>query len=95
MIGLIATLTVKDGKGEELEALFRDLAPQVRANEKGNHLYQLVKSRTEANVYKVMELYSDQAALDHHGQTDYFKAMGPRFASALAARPTIELLDAV
>ena len=95
MIGLISTMKVKDGKGEELEAIFRDLAPQVKANEPGNLLYQLTKSRTEPNIYKVMELYQDQDALTAHGRTDYFKATSPRFADVLAERPGIELLDAV
>ncbi len=42
-IGVIATLKVQDGKGAELESVFRDLAAQVRANEPGNKLYQLCR----------------------------------------------------
>lgn len=95
MIGILATLTVQDGKGEELEAVFRELAPQVRANEPGNVLYQLTKSRSEPNVYRVLELYKDQAAIAAHGATDYFKAASPKMGACLAGRPTIEMLDAI
>ena len=95
MIGILATLTVQDGKGEELEAVFRELAPQVRANEPGNVLYQLTKSRSEPNVYRVLELYKDQAAIAAHGSTDYFKAASPKMGACLAGRPTIEMLDAI
>ena len=62
-IGVIAKIPVQDGKGPEFEAFFTELAKQVRANEPGNLAYQLTKSRTEPNVYKVLELYKDQDAL--------------------------------
>lgn len=94
-VGVIATLKIQDGKGPEFEAFFTDLAKQVRANEAGNLAYQLTKSRTEANTYKVLELYKDQDALSHHGQTEYFRAAGPKFAGVLAGRPEIEYLDGV
>jgi quinol monooxygenase YgiN len=95
MIGIIATLKVQDGKGPEFEGVFNGLAEQVRANEPGNRLYQLTKSRADPNTYKVLELYADQDALTHHGQTDYFKAAGAKMGPCLAGRPDIELLDAV
>ena len=94
-IGIIAKLPVQESKAADFEAFFTELAKQVRANEPGNLAYQLTKSRTEPNVYKVLELYKDQAAVDHHGQTDYFKAAGPKFAGVLAGRPEIEYLDGV
>jgi quinol monooxygenase YgiN len=95
MIGVIATLKIQDGKADEFEAVFRDLAAQVRANEPGNLAYQLTKSRTEANTYKVLELYKDQDALTHHGGTEYFRAAGPKLGPCLAGRPEIEYLDGV
>ena len=94
-IGIIATLKIQPEKTGEFEAFFTELAKQVRANEPGNIAYQLTKSRTEPGTYKVLELYQDQAAVDHHGQTDYFKAAGPKFAGVLAGRPDIERLDGV
>ena len=94
-IGVIATLKIQPDKTGEFEAFFGDLAKQVRANEPGNVAYQLTKSRTEPNTYKVLELYKDQAAVDHHGGTEYFKAAGPKFAAVLGGRPEIEYLDGV
>lgn len=95
MIGIIATLKVQDGKNAEFEGVFTDLAKLVRANEPGNLVYQLTKSRTDPNTYKVLELYKDQESLTHHGGTDYFKAAGPKMGPCLAGRPEIEYLDAV
>jgi quinol monooxygenase YgiN len=95
MIGVIATLKVQDGKNAEFEGVFRELQQQVKANEPGNLAYQLTRSRTDPNTYKVLELYKDQEALTHHGGTDYFKAAGPKLGPCLAGRPEIEYLDAV
>ncbi|MEI6440708.1 MAG: putative quinol monooxygenase [Alphaproteobacteria bacterium] len=95
MIGVIATLTVAEGKNAEFEAIFTELAKQVRANEPGNVAYQLTKSRSNPQVYKVLELYADQDALTSHGQTDYFKAAGPKLGPCMGGRPEIEYLDGV
>ena len=95
MIGVIATLRVKEGEGPKLEAAFAELAAKVRANEPGNHAYQLCKSRTEPNTYKVLELYADEAALKAHGASDHFKASGPALGAVLAGRPDVEYLDGV
>ena len=95
MIGVIATLTVAEGKNAEFEAIFTELAKQVRANEPGNVAYQLTKSRSNPQVYKVLELYADQDALTSHGQTDYFKAAGPKLGPCMGSRPEIEYLDGV
>jgi quinol monooxygenase YgiN len=94
-IGVIAVLKIQEDKTGEFEAFFGELAKQVRANEPGNLAYQLTRSRTEPNTYKVLELYADQDALTHHGGTDYFKAAGPKFAAVLGGRPEIEYLDGV
>ncbi|MGZ3377628.1 MAG: putative quinol monooxygenase [Phenylobacterium sp.] len=94
-IGVIATLKIQDGKTDEFEAFFGDLAKQVRANEAGNLAYQLTRSRTDPTTYKVLEIYKDQDALTHHGGTDYFRAAGPKFAAVLAGRPDVEYLDGV
>ena len=95
MIAIVATIRTQDGKGAELEAVFAELAAAVRANEPGNVFYQLTKSRTDANTYKVLELYKDQEAVTHHGGTDYFRAAGPKMGPCLAGRPEIEYLDGV
>jgi quinol monooxygenase YgiN len=95
MIGIVATLFVQEGKNAEFEAVFADLSEKVRANEKGCLMYQLTKSRADPNTYKVLELYTDQEAVTHHGQTDYFKAAGPKMGPCMGGRPDVELLDGV
>jgi len=95
MLGIVATIKVQDGKGQEFEEIFTELAAKVRANEPGNHLYQLTKSRTEANTYKVLELYADQDALTHHSGTDHYRELGRKMGGCLAGRPEVDILDAV
>ena len=94
-IGVIATLKVQAGKGDEFEAVFRDLAAQVRANEPGNKLYQVFKSRKDADTYIVMEIYADQAALEAHGKSDHFRAAGPKIGPTMGGRPDVQYFDAV
>jgi quinol monooxygenase YgiN len=95
MIGIIATLRVQAGKGAELEGIFAGLAARVRSEEAGNLVYQLCRSKTEPDTYKVLELYTNDDAVKAHGRTEYFRAAGARFAAVLAGAPEIEMLDGV
>ena len=95
MLGIVATLKVQDGKGPEFEAVFKRLAEKVRANEPGNKLYQLCKSRSDPNTYKVLEIYQDQDAVTAHGTSDHFREIGREMGAFLAGRPDVETLDAV
>ncbi|MFK8020532.1 MAG: putative quinol monooxygenase [Pseudomonadales bacterium] len=94
-VGIIATLTVQEGKNEEFESVFSELVQQVRANEPDNLLYAIHRSRTDSQVYKVLEQYTNDAAIEAHGKTDYFRAAGAKLAGCLAAAPEIETLDEV
>ncbi|QGN54624.1 putative quinol monooxygenase [Novosphingobium sp. Gsoil 351] len=95
MISVIATLRAKPDKGGEFERLFTELAAQVRANESGNITYQLSRSRTESNTYKVLEIYRNEEALEAHRASEHFRAAGPGLGAVLAGRPEVEVLDAV
>ena len=91
--GVIATLTVAEGKNAEFEAIFAGLIANVHAHEAGNEFYTLTRSHSNPQVYKVLERYTDQTALDAHGVTDYFKAASAKLGPCLAAAPEIEYLD--
>jgi quinol monooxygenase YgiN len=95
MIGAIATIKIQADKCAEFEGHFTKLAAQVRAHEPGCLLYRLAKSRDEPATYKVMELYADQAAVDHHMGTAYFQAAGQNLAPLVSAAPVIEVLDVI
>lgn len=94
-IGLIATIAVQEGKTEEFERIFLELIDQVRANEPGNVFYALHRSKTEPNVYKVLEQYNGPAALAEHSKSAHFQAANEKLAGLVAAAPEIEMLDGV
>jgi quinol monooxygenase YgiN len=43
----------------------------------------------------VLEQYDDQAAVDAHNQSEYFKRLGGAMGPHMAGRPSIQMLDAV
>ena len=94
-IGLLATITVLEGKNEEFEETFLDLTEKVRANEPGNVFYALHKSGNDPQMYKVMEQYDSPEALDAHGKSDYFRQANKQLAGMVAGAQEIEILEAV
>jgi quinol monooxygenase YgiN len=94
-LGVIATITVREGKNAEFEKLFAELTAQVLANEPGALLYALHRSKTDAQVYKVLEQYASMDDVKAHGRTDYFKEAGVKMGPLVTAAPVIELLDVV
>ena len=94
-LGVIATLAVQEGKNSEFEAVFSELAKQVLANEEGCLFYALHRSKSDLQVYKVLEQYKSADDLNAHGKTDYFKAANVTLGALVAAAPDIEVLDGV
>jgi quinol monooxygenase YgiN len=94
-VGIVATLKVQEGKNADFEAIFRDLAKAVRANEPGNKLYQVCKSRKDANTYVVMEIYENDDALKAHGASEHYKTLGAGLGPTLAGRPDIQYFDTI
>lgn len=94
-IGVIATIPVQEGKNDEFEAVFNELAAQVLANEPGCRFYALNRSKSNPQIYKVLESYDDQAALEAHGKTEYFRAANGKLASMVSGAPEIEYLDGI
>ena len=77
MLGTIATIKVKPGMEGQFEAVAKELVAKVNANEPGCKLYALHRNEA-AGTYVFMERYTDQAAVEAHRATDYFKALGPK-----------------
>ena len=92
MIALIARMSVVEGRESEFEAVMSELIDQVRSNESGNRLYTLVKNDSG---YAVMEIYDSPEALAAHGQSEHFRAAGPKFAGLLAGRPELTQFEVI
>jgi quinol monooxygenase YgiN len=94
-VGIIATLKVQDGKSAEFETVLEGLSAAVRANEPGNRLYGVFKSRADANTYVVMEIYDSEDALNAHRATEHFRAGGPKLGPLLAGKPDVQYFDPI
>jgi quinol monooxygenase YgiN len=95
MIAAIAVLRTKEGAQAGFEEVFAKLQAAVRADEPGNLVYQLTRSRTEPGVYKVLEVYKDEDAVAAHRASAHFKELGAALGPFMAGRPEIESLDAL
>ena len=94
MIGVVATIKVKDGQGDEFVKAASELVKQVNANEKGCLLYVLYKS-DEPNTYVFLERYKDQAAVDEHRGTEHFKTLGRAMGEFMDGRPDVKRFQQV
>ena len=92
MIGIVATLRIKPGMEKEFEAVAKELVAKVRASEPGCVLYALHHGE-QPHIYVFMERYTDQAAVDAHRATDYFKALGRRMGEYMEGREVIRLRE--
>lgn len=95
MIVVIAALTAKEGREAEFEQVFLRMTDAVRANEPGNSLYQLARSRDEPRGYRVFEAYADDAALEAHRASAHYKEGGRALRELVEAPPKVDVYDAV
>ena len=94
MIAMLATLKVKEGHEADFEAAAGKLADAVRANEPGNHLYQLCKGDAPQTYYFI-ERYENEEALAAHGGSAHMKEHGGAMGPHMAGRPEILKLEEV
>jgi len=73
MIVLTAKYFVKTGRGDEVEAALRRMAPLVKATEPGCALYHANRAADNPDMFLLYEQYEDQVALDTHRNTTHFK----------------------
>ena len=93
MIGVVATLKIKEGSGADFEAVASQLVEKVNANEDGVVYYDLYKE--DDTTYVFLERYKDQEAQDAHGKTDYFRELGAQMGAFMAGAPEIKMLQSV
>jgi quinol monooxygenase YgiN len=90
MIVLIATLKAKPGKEKQVEEILGAMIPKVQ-NEKGCTKYILHRVKADPRQF----LFYDQAALDIHNNTPYFKELGPKLAGLLEGDPVGVFYDMI
>jgi quinol monooxygenase YgiN len=88
-IGVVATIKIKAGENAGFEAAAKALVAKVTSSEPGCLLYALHKGN-DSETYVFLERYADEAALKHHGSTDYFKELGGKMGPFMAGRPDVQ-----
>lgn len=88
MLTVIATMPIKEGKMDEALQEIRGLLVKV-AKEQGTVLYSLNVDTANPNTLIVVEQYTDQAALDFHSSTPYFKEFFTKASGLLGGAPEI------
>lgn len=73
MIVLVAKYHVKPGRGDEVAAALKKMAPSVAEREPGCRLYQANRSRENPDLFLLYEHYADQDALEAHRETPHYK----------------------
>jgi quinol monooxygenase YgiN len=77
VIGGLKRVTVVEGKEDEFELLFKELAVEVRKNDKRCNYYDLYKSEPP-RTYIVMEQYEDKEALQMHQKSEHGQHYFPK-----------------
>jgi autoinducer 2-degrading protein len=84
-VSVLAKVTAREGKDDELVAAFEPLIDQVR-NEPGTLLYVMNRAKDDPNVFWFSELYADEDAFAAHGSSDAMAkampALGPLIAES-------------
>lgn len=90
MVGIVATLKVKDGQ----QAAFEDIANQLVAAsraEPGCLEYTLWRT-DDSTVYMFVERYQSPEAVEAHKKSDHFRQVGRQMAPFLEAAPELKML---
>jgi len=76
-IRLIITITAAPGKGSELAQAFRSRCAEVMP-EPGCEQFEIFQSAVNPDKLVLLELWTDQAALDVHGEANKARSPLPR-----------------
>jgi quinol monooxygenase YgiN len=67
-----ATWTAQPGKEDVVRDAIDKLTPPSR-EEAGNIFYQAYQDASEPSIFRLFEIYADEAAYAAHGASDHFK----------------------
>ena len=94
MIAAVATMYVREDKAEEFASAVSQLERDVVANEPDCLLYRFARDRKDPGIYRSLEIFRDQAAIDFHVAQDHFRTGVKAMRACLTDTPsTVEFMD--
>jgi quinol monooxygenase YgiN len=94
MIKIVAKMPVKEELKEQFVAEAKELVEKSAA-EAGNISYSLNVSRENPNVFAMIEIWKDEAAIESHNNTEHFTGILPKLADMCAGEITIDQYEEV
>jgi (4S)-4-hydroxy-5-phosphonooxypentane-2,3-dione isomerase len=77
------TMRIRPEKTGLYEETFLRLRDRVLAEEEGCAFFELCRDPGEGEIYHVLEAYADEAAVEEHVQTPYYKETARIFVECL------------
>lgn len=89
MIGILMHVRTKPGRSDEFERLITQLQADVRANEPGVPIFQVMRADDDAALFTFVEVFADEAAYAAHPEMPYHKAMSAAGWDCVDGQPEI------
>lgn len=89
----VAKLVVKPGKEADFERLQRELSELTHRHEPDTLVYDVIRHRTEPRTYVVYGRFKDEAAFQHHQETDFHDRLVPPILDCLEREMDLQFFD--
>jgi len=89
---IVAKLTIRPEKIKDFIVVGKEMVEKSN-KESGCKSYQLYQDPYSINKFVFVEEYKNQAAVDAHFATDYFKAFGPKIKDLVAEPTKIKIIS--
>ena len=83
-------------KADKEQAFLEEIRPLIAATkaESGNVAYDLMKDTEKENVYTMIEVWADSAAVNIHNKSEHFTSFAGKALQYFAAPLDVKLYDA-
>lgn len=89
---IVAKLSVKPDKIKDFTEVAKEMIEKSNT-ETGCTSYQLFQNPYDNTKFVFVEEYKNQAAVDQHFATDYFKAFGTKIGDLIVSAPEIKVIS--
>ena len=90
VLTVVAKLSAKPGKGDELAAVLREQVASVRKAEPDCLVYRLHRSKKQPDLFLFYEQYRSEAAFDLHRKAPHLAGFRERREPLVAGPPEVE-----